>query len=79
MYKNEAIIKMLSRLPDTMTLEEIEACFILAFLVKNRGNKTVTCRKIRMSIRNMRQKLINYEEDGYLIPQYVRVYNRKNR
>jgi DNA-binding NtrC family response regulator len=79
MMKNDDIIKKLKRLPNTMTLEEAEACFILASLAKNQGNKTQTCKKIRMSIRNMRMKLKNYEEDGYYIPPYVRVYKRKGR
>ena len=77
--KNERIVKLLSTLPSRITLWDIEACFVLAALAKNDGNKTRTCKKIRMSVRNMRYKIRIWEDEGYHIPEYVRIYKRKDR
>jgi len=79
MMKNSAIVKLMSRLPDKITLEVVEACFVLAFLEKNGGNKRKTCREIKISERKMRYRIRIWEDEGYHIPQYERVYNRKNR
>lgn len=77
MSKNIEIINILSTLPDKTTLEVVEACFILAFLTKNKGNKSKTCREIKVSLRKMRYKLIDYEFWGYDIPPPIGHFKKR--
>lgn len=63
---------VLSNVPKGTPWFYVLYAYITSVMIKNKGNRTRTCRDIRMPIRSLRYKFGPMGVLGFKIPEYVR-------
>ena len=64
----------ISAIPVGTTLWMLQREFILAVLTRNRGNRTVTAKELRISVRTLRNYMATMRLEGFTIPESDTTY-----
>jgi len=68
------LLKILSKInPDTSLMDVISA-YIVTILKRNKGNRTHTCKELKIPIRTLRNRICQIESLGYSVPEPVVSY-----
>jgi DNA-binding NtrC family response regulator len=69
MGKLDDVIKIMSKIPNGISADQVEACYLIAMLHRHDGNRTDTGKAIKVCRRTILQRIARYEIEGYIVPE----------